>query len=233
MSKRAAEDYASAWQAFAAGLASGEASEPALPGAREGEEPILHELVMSFCHWEATPTQARAAATRLREGVVDYNELRVCLEPELEDLLGPRHPQRESCAARIRAALNEIYTREHELSLATLASTGKREARAYLDSLEGVPPFVSARVVLLALGGHAFPLDERLRKRLAGEGVLEAGLDVAGASSWLERQVRAGEAAGLYQALESWSSSSRRGVGGGGKKKAPGAKPAGARRRGS
>lgn len=230
MSKRPAADQAAVWQSFAEQLAKGPAPEPALPGPSEGDEPILHELVVSFCHWEATPAQARAAAARLREGVVDYNELRVCLEPELEELLGPRHPPRQVCAARLRAALREIYEREHELSLASLASMGKREARAYLDSVEGVPPFVSARVVLLALGGHAFPLDERLRKRLAGEGAIDAELDLTGALGWVERQVRAGEAADLYQRLEAWSSQSGRAAPSASRSKKKSPKPASLRR---
>jgi len=210
MSRRVPSDHAEAWQRFAARLSRAKAPEAIDPPAPEGVCPVLHELVLSFCHWEATPTQAATAYARLRDGVVDFNELRVCFESELEQLLGPRHPNRELCAARLRAALQEVYIREQELSLASLVSSGKREARAYLDALEGMTPFVSARVVLLALGGHAFPLDDRLRKRLVQEGVLDPSLDAEAAGSWLERQVRAGEAEGVYRRLEAWAGAARR-----------------------
>ena len=81
----------------------------------------------------------------------------------------------------------------------------KRDARAYLLSLEGVPTFVAARVILLGLGGHAFPVDTRLVKLLAAEDVLEPKLSPETATGRMERMLRAGEATSAYLAIESWA----------------------------
>ena len=107
----------------------------------------------------------------------------------------------------MRATLNDIYNREHSVSLESLGAMNKRDARAYLDSLEGIPPYVAARTFLIGLGGHAFPLDERLMGVLAAEEALaetDAG-DLVTASTWLERQVRSGDAAPALHALEAYA----------------------------
>ena len=130
--------------------------------------------------------------------------MRVCLADELAGMIGERYPKAVERCARLRSALNELYRREHAVTLARAAGLGKREAREYLDSLEGMPPFVSARVALLALGGHAFPLDERIHQVLLEEGAVPADLRLPDAAGWLERQLRAGEALPAYLTLETW-----------------------------
>lgn len=170
-------------------------------------EPLVEELVFSFLLWESTTPNARAAHERLRSELVDYNELRVCLASELAEIVGPRDPRGDERAQRMRASLSELYRREHAITLAPLMTAGKREARQYLETLEGIPPFVVARTMVIALGGHAVPVDERLRDLLVGEGVLEAGTSVEAATAWLERQVRSADAGPTALLLQAWSDS--------------------------
>jgi len=172
--------------------------------AASPEDPLL-ELVRSFLLWEAPRSKAELAMKRVQQAVVDINELRVCFPEEIIAILGERYPRVEERAQRLRAVLNDIYIREHAVSLDKLKSAGKREARQYLDSLDGMPQFVAARVFLLALGGHAVPLDDRMIARLAAEGVLEPGAAVEKAASALERHVKAGEAAELHMLLQAWA----------------------------
>jgi hypothetical protein len=163
---------------------------------------VMQEFLRSFLTWEASPAKADAALRRVNHSVVDYNELRVCLTDELAQIFGERYPIARERAHRLRAALNELYRREHGVTLEAVLTLPKREARSYLSSLEGVPAFVAARVTLLELGGHAFPVDERIRAALAESGV-DLG-DCDGLGSWLERHVRGGEARQAYLAVESW-----------------------------
>ncbi len=162
----------------------------------------VEELIFSMLLWDARTSQARDAIARLRAGVVDYNELRVCFPEEIRQLLGDRYPKAAERAARIRAALNDLYKREHRVTLQVVLSAGKRDARQYLETLDGVPSFAAARVFLSSCGGHAMPVDERIRDYLADEGVIAATEDPDAVSSWLERQVKAGEAAAAYGALQ-------------------------------
>lgn len=165
-------------------------------------ESVMQEFLRSFLTWEASPIKAEAALKRIHHAVVDFNELRVCLTDELAQMLGERYPLARERAHRLRAALNELYRREHGVTLEAVLTMPKREARAYLGSLEGVPPFVAARVTVLELGGHAFPVDDRIRTALSEEGIDAGGVDELG--SWLERQVRGGEARAAYLAMEAW-----------------------------
>ncbi len=177
----------------------------ALSPVPEWAEAVLDEFLLSFLMWESTTARARAALRRLRECVVDYNELRVCLPHELSDLVGDRYPRTPERAERLHAALTDLYRREHAMSLARLVEASKRDAGAYLASLEGVPPYVGARVLLVALGGHALPVDERLLVQLVSEGIFEAGTTVEAAQSWLDRHVRAPDAVTTHLLLQQWS----------------------------
>jgi len=175
------------------------------PTTAEGGDPIVQELLLSFLAWESGPARAEAALKRLVHAVVDYNELRVCLPDELVTIIGERYPRGLERCARMRSALNEVYRREHAVTLQPLTVMPKRDAWQYLASLEGVPGFVAARVTLLSLSGHAFPLDERLLGLLRDEKAAPPEVSVDEACGWLERQVHAGEAAPAYLAVEAWA----------------------------
>lgn len=166
---------------------------------------VLPQLIYSALVWEASRSQAAGALRRLGEQVVDLNELRVCFATEIAAMLGERYPRAQERAERLRAMLTEIYKREHGLNIDRLESLSKRDARTYLETLDGMTEFVCARVVLLSLGGHAIPCDERLRDLLAGEGVLGAETPTNEAAAWLERQVRAGDGASVSQLFQAYS----------------------------
>jgi hypothetical protein len=174
-------------------------------GRPESADPLLWHLVYSFLCWEATPAKAAPANRRLHGAVVDYNEMRVCLPDELAAIIGDRYPRAQERVTRLRSTLNELYRREHAVTLAPAAAMGKREARLYLESLEGMPPYVAARLILLSMCGHAFPLDERLHGVLIEEDAVPPELSATDASGWLERHFRAGEAEPAYLLLEAWT----------------------------
>ena len=184
-------------------LRAGEPETPTVPEC--GVEPLLYELLRSFLLWEASPAKAELAIENVLNAVVDLNELRICLPDEVHAMIGSRYPRGLERAMRIRSALSDLFEREHDASLDILTTMSKRDARAYLLSLDGVPPFVASRVVLLRLGAHAFPMDQRLLKPLVAEGVFAAKATPDAAASWLERNLRAGEVRAAYLAIEEWA----------------------------
>jgi hypothetical protein len=181
-----------------------DAQPPAPDHPETPEEAEVQQLLLSFLAWEAGPARASAALKKLLANLVDVNELRVCLPDEIAKLIGERYPRCLERCVRMRSALADVYRREHAVTLKHLAQMPVRDARAYLASLEGAPNYVTCRLVLLSFGGHAFPLDERMRDALAAQGALPPGMTVDDASAWLERQFRAGEAAPAYLAVEAW-----------------------------
>lgn len=166
---------------------------------------MLDEFVLSFLLWEASETDARRALNRLKEAFSDFNELRVCYTDEIADVLGARYPRAPERADRLKASLNDVFNREHAVSFEKAAAMNKRQARQYLDSLEGITPYVSARHFLVAMGGHAVPVDDRLLTRLIDEGAFEEGTDVERAIGALERHVKATESMETHIRLMRWA----------------------------
>lgn len=164
----------------------------------------LEVLVMSFLMWETTSERAAAGYEALMNQVVDLNDLRVSMPHEVAEWLGPDYPRALDRAQRLRAVLRDIYLREHAVSLDKLRNLGKREARKYLESLDGIPPYVAARVTLICFGAHAVPVDDQLRTRLIEVGAADVSVEVPGLTAWLTRQIRAEESLAAHYAFQSW-----------------------------
>jgi hypothetical protein len=92
---------------------------------------------------------------------VDLNELRVATDLEIQELLGVRYPDDRAPRRDDHASLNNIFEREHTLSLDRLKTISKRDARQFLRELPDIHPFVEAYVMLFGFDGHAFPADDR------------------------------------------------------------------------
>ena len=168
------------------------------------EESLLNEMVISLLLWESTIAHAQKAHERIREALVDLNELRVCTSDELSAILGSRSPRVAERSLRMLTVLNAIFDRENTMSLASLKEMTKREVQDYLSSIDGLPVYAAARVILFGLGWHAFPVDERIAKKLLAEDVVSAG-DIDQQAAQLERGVRASDSLEVYTLVEHWA----------------------------
>ena len=177
--------------------------DPSLERIPLGTDPLVHQLVYSTMLLESSHEAAGKCMEAIREAVVDFNELRVCSGYELFAMLPRECPAKEERAARLLACMNAVFEREHGLNLDAVASMPKREARQYLDGLDGMTPFVAARMVLVSLGGHAFPTDARIAGLLLDAGLITPDdAEPAVLCSKLERAVRAADAPRVYALLE-------------------------------
>lgn len=168
----------------------------------------LDQLVYSFLLWETTARQADSAYTRLVKRVVDHNDLRVSDPAEIVAFIGNRYGRVDERAVRIRDSLHAIYLREHVMSLDQLKAMPKRDARAYLDELEGMVPFVSASIVLLSLGGHAIPVDEQMVRALKREQVVDEQADLPDVQGFLEHNIKASAGVKAFVRLRNLSEAS-------------------------
>jgi endonuclease III len=179
------------------------ASDPSLDRTPVGADPLVYQLVYSMLLWEASHDLASRCLEAIRAEVVDFNELRVCSVGEVAAMLPRDCPKRSERVDRLLTALNAIFLREHGLSLSHLQGLPKREARQYLDALPGLPQFAAARVLLVSLGGHAFPTDARIARVLEEAGVIDTrNARNPDLGSKLERAVRAADALRVYGLLE-------------------------------
>lgn len=177
--------------------------------AYNGEDPPprdpVMQLIVGFLQWDATREQAEDAFVAMMADLIDANDLRVSHPHELVALIGEDYPAAVERILRLREALGEVYLREHDIQMNSIAGKGKKEQRAYLDSLNGIEPYIAAQVTLLSFGGHAMPVDNKLCALLIGEGCLDEGTTPADAESYLTRLVKAGDALEAHLALQAWS----------------------------
>lgn len=173
--------------------------------AIDGFDEHLHQLVFSIMLWEATTTQARTAVKRLREHFADVNELRVCMPDDTVACLGERYPLARERALRLRHALHDIFTRQHVLSLAALRTLPRKDAAAFLESLDGLPLFVAQRVCVVGLGIHTCPVDSRMRDHLADAKIVPDDMPAAEVARLISQNTRAEDALTTYLLLQEWS----------------------------
>jgi len=183
---------------------------------RSGKTPIaisltspITALVLACLSEAATESKAQASLNKLESVFVDYNELRVARLDEIIDILGKGFPQGKAVAAQIISLLQQIYDDQDSLSLDNLTESGKREARAFLEKLNGITPYIVSRVMLQGVGAHAFPVHEQLLEVLRKEAVVHPDADAAEVQGFLERQIPASQIHKTYAMLRHFADTSR------------------------
>lgn len=181
---------------------------PTMPtwSAETATDPV-GAFVHSVLAWEAALASADAAFVKLADRLIDWNDLRVCLVEETMEIIGVRYPLAFERLRIMRTSLTAVYQRHHKVDLAHLASAGKREARAYLEGLPGVPAFVAHRTLLLVFGQPLVPVDARLLGKLQDAGVIAPGVSTADAAAWISKEVGAERSVAAHHALHAFADS--------------------------
>lgn len=164
-------------------------------------QPALQALVRGAMSYDVTDARAEDAMKAIQKEFVDLNEFRVATDLEIQELLGQRYPAIEKRVAMITQSLNNIFEREHTLSLDRLKDISKRDARQFLRELPDIHPFVEAYVMLMAFEGHAFPTDDEMLDYLIAQGVIEEGTALSDAQKFVEHNLKAEECYAFYVAV--------------------------------
>ena len=194
---------------------AGKALKRLLGKAKNAENPFpgvtdaTQVLIQSFLVWEWNGSRASSTWARMVEDVTDLNELRVTVVDDYLEYFGGGCPRAEERADRLRATLRGVFHREHSTDLSGPAGGPKKEFREYLDSLEGMTPFVAARTALIAAGSHAVPVDERTLRLLVKSGVVDANATIDSASQTMSRLVTAAQGLDTHLALQMLSEKER------------------------
>lgn len=158
-------------------------------GPRDETLSVLEAVLYGICHEGATREQANQALSRFRDDFFDWNEVRVSSLPEIQGVLAGL-PDREGKAHRLRRFLRQIFDKTYGFDLDGLAKKPLKEAAKALPEFEALTSdYVLATVIQQALGGHAIPVDEPMRRGLARLGVAEPDADAAALRATLERAV--------------------------------------------
>ncbi|MCK4629624.1 MAG: hypothetical protein KAT56_11520 [Sedimentisphaerales bacterium] len=158
-------------------------------------------IVLACLSAVTTENKARLGFSRLRHNFVDFNELRVSRFDEVADILGKGYPQCKEVAKQIISLLKQIYNARDSLNLDDLREGSKRQAKAFFESLEGVNAYIVARVMLLSIGSHAFPVHKQMLQMLRGENVVSAKANASDVQGFLERQIPASQNRKIYALL--------------------------------
>ena len=165
----------------------------------------MDQLIVGFLEWNATARLAAKAHEQLMAELVDNNDLRVSLPQELLALIGSKYPQGDERVSRLREVLNAVYVREHAMSLDSLAGKPKKQVRAYVDGLPGITQYVGAQLMLLGFGVHAMPVDDHIAELLRAEEAVDPAASVGEVAQFLERRIKAGDAAEVHRLLRIWA----------------------------
>ncbi len=160
-----------------------------------------YALVYAIVSERTRASTAKTILRRLERHFVDLNDLRVSRTEEILEVLGSSSQDYRKTASVLIQVLNSIYNRYNMVSLTPLTEVGKREARKQLEKLDGLSSFAINYCVLVALGGHAIPLTDKMIGYLrAGELVHPDSTDdeIVG---FLERQITAANGYEFYSLL--------------------------------
>lgn len=179
-----------------------------IAGAKPDDESVdpVSQLILAILSQEATLKRAQRALKQITDDMVDFNELRVSTPAEVSDSIGKHVPRSIERAKALLRLLNAVYEREYAISLDSLGSKGVREMKSYLESLEGITPYVSASVLLWSLGGHAIPVNDIALDYLRKQGLVEPDASAAEVQAFLERHVSAADAKEFCLDLEAAAS---------------------------
>lgn len=183
-----ASEYAKRLRRLLASLrgSSGKAPRPSDGNVSDG-------LVPALLRRNASESAAAAGYRRLCEATVDLNDLRVTPIPEIAEILGTDFPDAPAAAESIARTLASVFNRCHHLDLDFLRNMGRREAREYVESLDGMTRFTAALFCLRALGQHAAPLDEHGMQWLRQQNLIDAKATEDEVQAFLERSIPPGQ----------------------------------------
>jgi len=170
------------------------------PEPKVAQEPLA-ALVRGAMSFDVTDAKAAEAMKHIQREFVDLNELRVATDLEIQELLGVRYPVIERRVAMITQSLNDIFEREHTMSLDRLRTVSKRDARQFLRELPEIHPFVEAYVMLFAFDGHCFPIDDEILALLREHGPVDGETPLEEAQRFVEHHLKAEECYEFYAAL--------------------------------
>jgi endonuclease III len=168
-------------------------SEHGKPEIPEADEPV-NRLMIGLLASEASEVRATRAVAVLRETMVDINEIRVSTATEIAEACGGVVAGDVVGTGHIRRALNSIFQKQHAVTLEHLKKAGRREAKHFLESVDGMDSCAVAHVLLWSLGGHAIPVDRRMYELLKREKLVEPTASVDEVQAFLERNVSAADA---------------------------------------
>ncbi len=162
----------------------------------------MDQLLRGVLSTYASDSRAEVALTKLRDAMIDLNELRVTPIAEIVETIGADYPMCRAAAAEISLGLNSVFNRIHHLDLTFLKTLSRKHADVFLSSLDGVGPHAKATVIQRCLKAHVVPVDVHMYAFLQKNGCLSPGATVEDAQRVLARRIRERDGFTFYALLK-------------------------------
>ncbi|MSR28772.1 MAG: hypothetical protein EXS03_04245 [Phycisphaerales bacterium] len=175
-------------------------------GARaRAEEPNTSDLLALFIHStllaDASTEMADNAMQKIRSQNVDFNEFRVSLVDEMVAVIGVKYPDAFQRMRGLRMTMFDLFRRHHKVSLDQLIAKPTKDVKIYMENLEGMPPFVSTRFLLLGFGYPSVPVDWTTIDFLMHEEVLNEPIEPAQLMKEWSKKFKSERARAIHFAL--------------------------------
>jgi len=121
----------------------------------------LEKLIMGILSHRVGRLKAERAFKRLRRSFVDLNEVRVSTLGEIEQAIREADPS-GSKAPVLRRALAQVFKRSHAADLNFFREMHPKEAKDFLDSIEGLDPKTRSDMMVAVEDQYVLPADEDL-----------------------------------------------------------------------
>ncbi len=145
-------------------------------------------MLVAILEANAPRKAALGAYQTLKNEYVDLNELRVSQPKEIVDSIGRDFPQGREKAEVLVKALNSVFDRTCQMTMAYMEKMPKRDLRKHLLGL-GLGSYASAVLMLYLFDSHAIPVDQDLVDSLAMEEYIHPGSDIDDVQGFLERVI--------------------------------------------
>lgn len=151
--------------------------------------PIVESVLLAILRENHDLKDAHRVLARFRSDYVDLNELRVSSLKEIQALIGPV-ANAEERARKVRRFLKQIFQHNYKFDIDGIAKKTFKEAKDDLKHYDILNhDFQMAQVQVQTLGGHAFPVDDRILTMARRLGLVDADADAATLRGILEKNI--------------------------------------------
>ena len=162
----------------------------AFPKAEEFPKlPIVESVILAILRENRNLQDSLRALNQFRSSYVDLNELRVSELREIQTIIG-HIPDSELRARAIRKFLKQIFQKNYKYDIDGIAKKTFKEAKDDLKDYDALASdFIMAQAQVQTLGGHAFPVDDRILLMAKRLGLVEQNADHANLRGILEKNI--------------------------------------------
>jgi endonuclease III len=162
----------------------------AFPKAEEFPKlPIVESVILAILRENRSLQDSLRALNEFRKNYFDFNELRVSELREIQTIIG-HVPDSELRARAIRKFLKQIFQKNYKYDIDGIAKKTFKEAKDDLKDYDALASdFIMAQAQVQTLGGHAFPVDDRILLMARRVGLVEQNADHSTLRGILEKNI--------------------------------------------